>query len=244
MAVGGAGPGPGKEKGEPKPDGEGLDGLAEYLKVLGNTKRLHLLSYLATPHYIEEIASELKMARQTAQEHVQRLLDIGVIQRVRGRRDSGPVTEYVVVPQRLFSIHEELGKVGVLEPELGEEALAFRPPTSPLATGAPAPREHDLPRLVLVHGFRIGATTALQGEGPWLVGRDPAAAVCLDYDPFVSTRHAEVRRIPGGFEVADLYSSNGTFLDWKRLPRGNKQALDNGAVVRVGRSILVFRKPA
>lgn len=219
-----------------------LDSLASYLKVLGSPKRLHLLQFLVKPHYIEEIASELKMARQTAQEHVQQLLGIGVIQRVRGRRDHGPVTDYVVVPQRLFGIHEEFGKLGVLEPELELEP-EFRPATSPLATGQAVPKEQDLPRLAIVHGMRIGQTTALQGQGPWLIGRDPHATLCLDYDPFVSSRHAEVRRAPGGFEVADLYSSNGTFVDWKRLPRGGNQRIDNGAVVRVGKSLLVFRKP-
>lgn len=220
-----------------------LDSLASYLKVLGNPKRLHLLQFLVQPHYVEEIASEMKMARQTAQEHVQQLLDIGVVQRVRGKRDHGPVTDYVVVPQRLFSIYEEFGKLGVLEPEL-EQERALRSPTTPLVTGASVPKEQDLPRLSIVHGMRIGQTTTLSGEGPWLLGREPTATVCLDYDPFVSSRHAEVRRAPGGFEVADLYSSNGTFVEWRKLPRGGAQRVENGAVVRVGKTILLFRRPA
>ena len=225
-------------------DADSLEPLAAYLKVLGNPKRLRLLQFLVKPHYIEEIASELKMARQTAQEHVQMLLDIGVIQRVRGRRETGPVTEYVVVPQRLFAIHEEFGTLGVLQPELEEEQVTMRHLTQPLAPGAAAPKEQDLPRLTIVHGMRIGQTTPLVGNGPWLVGRDPAATVCLDYDPFVSTRHAEIRRASGGgFEVADLYSSNGTFLDWKRVARGTAQKLDNGGALRIGKSILLFRKP-
>lgn len=229
------------EGGDKGTEGEGFDALAAYLKVLGNPKRLHLLQFLVHPHYLEEIASELKMARQTAQEHVQQLLDIGVVQRVRGKRETGPVTEYVVVPQRLFSIHQEFGKLGVLEPELEEQLL--RPPTSPLVTGAAAPKEQDLPRLTIVHGMRIGQTTALTGQGPWLLGREATATVVLDYDPFVSSRHAEVRRVANGFEVADLYSSNGTFVEWKRLPRGATQRVENGAVVRVGKTLLLFRKP-
>lgn len=221
--------------------GANLDTLAGYLKVLGNAKRLTILQFLVEPHYIEEIASEMKMARQTAQEHVQQLLDIGVVRRVRGRREHGPVTDYVVVPQRLFSIHDEFGKLGVLEPEPGEGEM--RPPTSPMLTGASAPKEQDLPRLSIVHGMRLGQTTALSGDGPWLLGRDASAAVCLDYDPFVSARHAEVRRAQGGFEVADLYSSNGTWVDWKRIARGAAQRIENGAAVRVGKTILLFRKP-
>lgn len=219
-----------------------LTSLAGYLKVLGNPKRLGLLQFLVEPHAMEEIASELKMARQTALEHVQQLVDIGVVRKVPGRGDHGPVSEYVVVPQRLFSISEDFGKLGVLQPKI-EELL--RPPTSPLVTGAAAPREQDLPRFAIVHGQRLGQTTALTGNGPWLFGREAASAVVLDYDPFVSSRHAEVRRAAGGgFEVADLYSSNGTWLDWKRLPRGGTQKLENGGLLRVGRTLLLFRKPA
>lgn len=223
-------------------DTDNLDPLAAYLKVLGNPKRLRLLQFLVKPHYIEEIASELKMARQTAQEHVQQLLDIGVVQRVRGRREHGPVTDYVVVPQRVFTIHEEFGKLGVLELEF-EKREEMRPMTQPLVTGPVVQREEDLPRVTIVHGMRIGQTEALTGQGPWLLGRDPTATMCLDYDPFVSSRHAELRRLAGGgFEVADLYSSNGTFVDWKRIPRGTTRKLENGSVVRVGKSILLFRK--
>lgn len=222
---------------------EGFESLSTYLRALGNAKRLRVLQFLVKPHPIEEIASELKIARQTAQEHVQQLLDIGVVERMRGRGDRGPVTLYVVAPQRLFRIHEEFGKLGVLEPEVEPEE-GLRRPTSPLLTGATGPKEQDLPRLTIVHGMRIGQTTTLSGEGPWLLGREPAASVCLDYDPFVSLRHAEVRRAQAGFEVADLYSSNGTFLDWKRLPRGASGRLENGSTVRVGKTILLFRRPA
>jgi DNA-binding transcriptional ArsR family regulator len=233
---------PGGRPDEPSAQPPDEEALAAYLKALGSAKRLRLLRYLTTPHYIEEIGSELKMARQTAQEHVQTLLDIGVVQRVRGRRESGPVTEYVVVPQRLFRIHDEFGRLAGLEPEL-EPSAEMRPPTAPLLTGAPTPKERDLPRLTIVHGMRIGQTTTLSGGGPWLLGREPTATVCLDYDPFVSARHAEVRRTTGGFEVADLYSSNGTFVEWTRLTRGAAQPLDNGGVVRVGKTLLLFRKP-
>lgn len=218
------------------------DQLAGALKVLGNAKRLRLLHFLTQPHYLEEIASELKMARQTAQEHVEQLVDLGVIQRVRGRRDHGPVTDYVVVPQRLFALYEDVGKLGVLHPEVAGDPL-MRPMTTPMATGVPAPREQDLPRVTIVHGMRIGQTVPLGGQGPWLLGRDPAAPVCLDYDPFVSTRHAEVRRVAGGFELADLYSSNGTFVDWKRVSRGGAQKVENGSVLRLGKTLLLFRRP-
>jgi len=217
------------------------EGLADQFKVLSNAKRLRLLRFLVQPHYLEEIASELRMARQTAQEHVQLLLDEGLVRKVAGRRDTGPVADYVVVPQRLFALYESMGKLAGLQPDVGEEAL--RPQTQALKTGLAPQRAQELPRLTIVHGLHIGRTVALTGSGPWLIGRDPHAAACLDYDPFVSQRHAEVRRGSAGYELADLYSSNGTFLDWKKVSRGGSERLANGDVVRIGKTLLVFRHP-
>lgn len=225
----------------PLPPGN-LDSLASYLKALGSAKRLRLLQFLVIPHHLGEIARELKMARQTAQEHLDQLLGLGVVERVRGRGDHGPVTNFVVVPQRLFSIHEEFGKLGVLAPDLDEKDQP-RPPTRAMETGVSVRKPQDLPRLTIVHGMRIGQSSLLSGDGPWLIGREVDAPVCLDYDPFISWRHAEVRRAPGGFEVADLYSSNGTYVDWERVPRGGTKTVSNGTVLRVGRSLLLFRRP-
>jgi predicted transcriptional regulator len=90
--------------------------LAEPLSVLGNNKRLHLLEFLTEPHYIREIASELGITRQSAQAHVDKLVDLGVLERRRGQRELGSVTEYVVVPQRLFAIQEQFSRLGRLNP--------------------------------------------------------------------------------------------------------------------------------
>jgi DNA-binding transcriptional ArsR family regulator len=218
------------------------ESLAAYFKALANAKRVHLLHFLVEPHHLEEIASELGVARQTAQEHVQQLVEAGLVQRVEGRGESKPVVDYVMVPQRVFHVYEMVGRLGDLEPTF-EAKREVRAVT--VEDGGPAAarsREEDLPRLVIVHGMRIGETTTLDGAGPWLIGRDPHAAVCLDYDSFASARHAEVRRTTGGFEVADAYSSNGTFLDWKPLPRGAAIPLENGHLLRVGRTLLLFRK--
>jgi DNA-binding transcriptional ArsR family regulator len=218
----------------------GPDALASHLKVLSNARRLRLLEFLVRPRTVEEMASKLAIARQNAQEHLQQLLAIGVVQRLPDRGERG-VARYVVVPAQLFTVQEAFVRLGTLQPEA--EAPGRRP-TYHLATSSSAPAEEDLPRLVLVRGMRLGQTTVLAGPGPWMLGREPAAAVALDYDPFVSVRHTEVRRAAGGFEAADLYSSNGTFVDWRRLPRGGARALANGSLLGVGRTILLFRRPA
>jgi DNA-binding NtrC family response regulator len=67
-----------------------------------------------------------------------------------------------------------------------------------------------------------------------VVGADPAADVPLG-DPAVSRRHCTIVPTAGGFEVADLGSKNGTFLDGVRL---SSATVPVGAVLRVGTTLL------
>src|SRR3954467_8908021 len=55
-------------------------------------------------------------------------------------------------------------------------------------------------------------------------------------DQEVSRRHAVIRPVPDGVEVEDLGSSNGTFLDGKRLE--GKRTLTQAATLGVGGSEL------
>lgn len=218
------------------------EALAAALKALAHEKRLRLLRFLTEPHHLEEIASELSVARQSAQEHVRVLLDAGAIEAVPGKGQRGIVTDYVVATPRLFDVLEQMGgRLGLLRAEL-DEHLAPRHRTAALQTSGPE-RRGDGPRLTIVHGLRVGQTSPLEGAGPWLLGRDAQAWLSLDYDSYVSARHAEVRRGARGFEIVDAMSSNGTYVDWARLPRGGVAPLAHGSLVRVGKTMLLFRSP-
>lgn len=228
------------EPAAPQAGEEEFDALASALKGLSHPKRLRALRFLVEPHSLEELASELHVARQSAQEHLDQLLALGLVESRQARGAHGPVTHYVVAIQRLFDVYDRLGsRLGILAAELEEDVRTYRP-TAPLAGNATAPRA-DGARLTVVHGMRVGQTIPLTGNGPWLIGRDPAATLCLDYDPYVSTRHAEVRRIPKGYELADALSSNGTWFDWHRIPRGGMVTLANGSLLRIGKTLLLFR---
>ena len=58
-------------------------------------------------------------------------------------------------------------------------------------------------------------------------------------DPAVSRKHAGIRRMDGAYELADLGSTNGIYVNGHRVP---KRALEEGDVIRVGNSELIFRR--
>jgi hypothetical protein len=57
-------------------------------------------------------------------------------------------------------------------------------------------------------------------------------------DPAVSKKHAGIRRVDGHFELADLGSTNGVYVNGHKVP---KQRLGAGDVVRIGNTEAVFR---
>ncbi|MCJ7437409.1 MAG: FHA domain-containing protein [Acidimicrobiia bacterium] len=89
--------------------------------------------------------------------------------------------------------------------------------------------------LVVRRGPNAGSTFVLEGDETTL-GRHPDSDVFLD-DVTVSRRHATVRRIDGGYEVADAGSLNGTYVDHDRV---DTALLRDMQEVQVGRFVLTF----
>ena len=58
-------------------------------------------------------------------------------------------------------------------------------------------------------------------------------------DPAVSRKHAGIRRMDAGSELADLGSTNGVYVNGHKVP---KKDLSAGDIVRVGNSEAVFRR--
>ena len=87
-------------------------------------------------------------------------------------------------------------------------------------------------RLVIVRGGPPGARFDLHQDV--IIGRI-AAGIMLDDDE-VSRYHAIVRIGDGGADITDLGSTNGTFVDGRRL--AGRAALADGSVIRVGQTEL------
>ena len=119
----------------------------------------------------------------------------------------------------------ELAERLELDEELGE-ALAELP--------------EGLGMVVVRRGPNAGSRYVLDRDVTSL-GRHPNSDVFLD-DITVSRRHAQIRRVTDadgrpGYEVADVGSLNGTYVDHTRI---DTQPLHHLADVQIGRYVLVF----
>jgi pSer/pThr/pTyr-binding forkhead associated (FHA) protein len=68
-----------------------------------------------------------------------------------------------------------------------------------------------------------------------VVGRDPSATLRLEEDS-VSKLHARLQLTDEGFEIEDLESSNGTFVNGRRVH--GRAPIRSGDLIRVGAVIL------
>lgn len=95
-----------------------------------------------------------------------------------------------------------------------------------------------MPKLTLVLGRKTVQVYDI--DAPLIrVGRDEAMEIHID-NPSVSRQHAEIRNDAGSWVVADLGSSNGTFLNGERLaaPTG----VSPGDEISMGKFSILFEK--
>nr|WP_300148653.1 FHA domain-containing protein [Propionicimonas sp.] len=113
-------------------------------------------------------------------------------------------------------------------------------------SGQPATRQPKLSRralkqlphtLTVTHGQQAGVQLPL-GEGV-LIGRSSDCQLLLD-DDYVSTRHARISRTPTGYQVEDLGSTNGTFVNNQRIATATPFGI--GDTLRIGRTLMSVEK--
>ncbi len=93
-----------------------------------------------------------------------------------------------------------------------------------------------VPRLEFIGGPLVGQTFPLH-EQVTTIGSVPGNTIVLN-DPGVSRKHIGIRRSQAGFELADLGSTNGVYVNGHRVPT---KILAAGDIMRVGSSEMVFR---
>jgi Nif-specific regulatory protein len=91
-------------------------------------------------------------------------------------------------------------------------------------------------RLLAMTGF-LKEVIRVTKNGPLVLGRDHSNQLVVT-DPTVSRKHCSVTEVSSGvFEIADLDSHHGTFLNETQV---NRKTLQHGDRIRIGRSEFLF----
>ncbi len=123
---------------------------------------------------------------------------------------------------------EQPGYDRVVDPDrLGKTAIAM-PSERPKGPGQPC--------LVVIAGPGLGAQYDL-ADRIVDIGRQEECAISLPSSK-VSRRHASVQKVLGRYTVADLGSTNGTYLNGRRLEKAEQ--LKDGDKIKVGELVLKY----
>lgn len=78
-------------------------------------------------------------------------------------------------------------------------------------------------------------------KNPTYIGSSPQCEVYLFKDTQVGPRHAAIRAVPGGYEIEDLQSPSGTFVNGQSAARTR---LRNNDQVQIGATVFQFQEKA
>jgi pSer/pThr/pTyr-binding forkhead associated (FHA) protein len=137
----------------------------------------------------------------------------------------------------IWAVWSEARAPLALAPQPGAGTSTPGPAPSPAAPSpaAPSPAATAAARLKVVEpADRKGQTFDLGDE--LKIGRAATCQVALADDSYVSQLHARLFRRDGSLYVEDLGSTNGTFLNRKKLT--GPVALRRGDRIQVGRTVL------
>jgi pSer/pThr/pTyr-binding forkhead associated (FHA) protein len=149
-----------------------------------------------------------------------------------GRQAPPPPAPPVVAEKRAEEPHE--GKAAKAPAESADSTVVMRNPTVGFVEKTVMIKLE--PALLVTNGERVGQVFPLSKESAVSIGRAPTNDVALK-DVAMSGEHCRVRPEGGVWVVHDLESTNGTFVNDKRITR---HALVEGDVIRVGETLLKF----
>jgi pSer/pThr/pTyr-binding forkhead associated (FHA) protein len=99
-------------------------------------------------------------------------------------------------------------------------------------------------------GMRKRGTTYITFQGNKVpivrrltIGRDPKSSITIE-DKLASRAHAVIQKIREEFYIQDQHSTNGTFVNGKKIPAGDYIKLNPSDTILIGRtelSVMHFR---
>ena len=94
--------------------------------------------------------------------------------------------------------------------------------------------------LIIVRGNPQGSKLPLL-KTEMIIGRDPSVEISIVADANISRKHVKLTKLNDGtVSVTDLGSSNGTFLNDRKLVPGEAVNLSKEDMLKVGSTVLKF----
>ena len=122
-----------------------------------------------------------------------------------------------------------------------QESLIIAPRRGPVEAAAPSAAPAGAGRLVVLSSPVLATGEARSLDSATVTaGRAPQNDLALDGDDFASASHARFEPRRDGVWVVDQGSTNGTFVNGKRL--SGPQRLKLGDVIRIGQTDLRFER--
>lgn len=122
---------------------------------------------------------------------------------------------------------------------VGQPGPPPRSSTGAAGRGAPAAGPAGrTARLLVTDGTLRGRSLPL-GTSAAVLGRAPTSTLVIE-DDFASNRHARIFPREGGWWVEDLGSTNGTYVDGKRIDQPVE--LTPGREVRIGQTVIELQR--
>ncbi|HET7499391.1 MAG TPA: sigma 54-interacting transcriptional regulator [Kofleriaceae bacterium] len=118
-------------------------------------------------------------------------------------------------------------------------------PTDPYDDSVVAPLDHDhtIAHVRIVTGRAPHAVYVFSSKGA-SIGRVGGDCDLVVDDGRMSRRHARIERSAGGWHLQDLGARNRGFVNGRGYSPGDRVALPDGAVLRLGDTLMVFRASA
>lgn len=210
------------------------------LRALASPVRLQILRALVVPARSSDIrvraageraglGAERVVGRSTVIEHLDVLERAGLVRRLG--------ESYAVDQQAMVALLQDLGDLARLRALVEVDVEVTR--AGPRPTAQPLP---NLPRVLLANGPDAGRGIALEGAGPWRIGRGADCEVSLGHDPHVSRVHVTLEKAEGAFAAhVSSAAKNPVFVDFAQVAPGEAMPLRVGALLSVGATLLVLQ---
>jgi hypothetical protein len=177
-----------------------------------------------------ELLRLLRQNFQTTRDHIAYLMQVGLLERRAGRalRVALPEPVATELDRALTHAAEELSAIAAMFPggEVGMETTAVSRPGPPVETAA-----SDATHLLVVTRAGEPERRVFLGAGQLIVGRSPSSGLMLEATE-VSRAHCRLVVVDDAVLATDLGSTNGTFVDGKRITQPT--LLADGAVMQIG----------